>query len=168
MKNNFLIAFALLLFAFATTKAGNNDSPRDDKEYFSSFRKNEQPQNKKFTVLNKSSEIAGDSFYVIYKENSVGEGFYFKIVLDKNEKPIATYYANENDKQLSDSTVQNLKKVLFGPGPEKTTTALEQTTTVGETTTQCVTKCHRTNGCYSKPTSTGVLLCSAECGISCA
>lgn len=160
MKNNFLIAFALLLFGFATFKANSIYTARDDKEYFSSFKKNEEPKNKKFNILNKKAEVAGENFYVIYKENSFGQGFYFKIVLDKNEKAIATYYANEGDQQISNSTVENLKKVLFGP--EKPGFSLE------ETTTQCVTKCHRTNGCYDKPTSTGVLLCSAECGISCA
>lgn len=160
MKNNFLIALAFLLFGFATFKANSNYTVRNDKEYFSSFKKNEEPKNKKFNILNKKSEVDGETFYVIYKENSLGQGFYFKIVLDKNEKPIATYYANEGDQQISNSTVENLKKVVFGP--DKAVNAIV------ETTTQCVTKCHRTNGCYSKPTSTGVLLCSAECGIACA
>ncbi|CAD7799808.1 hypothetical protein CHRY9390_00539 [Chryseobacterium aquaeductus] len=160
MKNNLLIALLLLLFGFATMKANNNDTDRNDKEYFSSFKKNEEPKNKKFNILNKKSEDAGENFYVIYKENALGEGFYFKIVLDENEKPIATYYANEDDQQISDTTVQNLKQVIFGP--DKVVAA------IGETTTQCVTKCHRKNGCYDKPTSTGVLLCSAECGIACA
>ncbi|MBW8522224.1 hypothetical protein K0U91_07045 [Chryseobacterium chendengshani] len=160
MKNNFLIALAFLLLGFTLSKANSNYTDRDDKEYFSSFRKNEEPKHKKFNILNKKSEVAGENFYVIYKENSLGEGFYFKIVLDKNEKPIATYYANESDNKISDSTIKNLQKVIFGP--EKATDA------IGETTTQCVTKCHRANGCYSKPTSTGVLLCSAECGIECA
>lgn len=160
MKNNFLIALAFLLFGFATCKANANYTDRNEKEYFSSFRKNEEPKNKKFYILNKKSEVAGENFYVIYKENSLGQGFYFKVVLDKNEKPIATYYANEGDQQISISTVENLKQVIFGPG--------EATSSLGETPTQCVTKCHRANGCYSKPTSTGVLLCSAECGIACA
>lgn len=160
MKNNFLIALAFLLLGFTTFKANSIYSVRNDKEYFSSFKKNEEPKNKKFNILNKKSEVAGETFYVIYKENSLGQGFYFKIVLDKNEKPIATYYANEGDQQISKSTVENLKQVVFGP--DKAISA------IGETTTQCVTKCHRTNGCYDKPTSTGVLLCSAECGIACA
>lgn len=162
MKNNFLLAFVLLLFAFATGKANNNYTDRDDKEYFSSFRKNEEPKNKKFNILNKDSENAGESFYVIYKENSLGQGFYFKVVLDKNEKPIATYYANEGRQKLSDATIKNLKKLLSGP------TGKMSTSTGPITTTQCVTNCHRTNGCYSKPTETGVLLCSLECGIACA
>ena len=160
MKNNLLIALVLLLFGFATMKANNNYTVRNDKEYFSSFKKNEEPKNKKFNILNKKSEVDGETFYVIYKENSLGQGFYFKIVLDKNEKPIATYYANDGDQQISNSTVENLKKVVFGS--DKAVNA------IGETTTQCVTKCHRKNGCYDKPTSTGVLLCSAECGIACA
>lgn len=160
MKSNFLLAFALLLFAFTTSKANSNYTNRDDKEYFRSFRKNEEPKNKRFNILNKDSESNGESFYVIYKENSLGQGFYFKVVLDKDENPIATYYANEGDKKISDSTIENLKKVLFGPGTPSLST--------GETTTQCVTKCHRTNGCYDKDTTAGVLLCSAECGISCA
>ncbi|MGO4710088.1 hypothetical protein AB4Y90_13415 [Chryseobacterium sp. 2TAF14] len=160
MKNNFLITFTLLLFAFVTIKANNNYSTRNDKEYFSSFRKNEEPKNKKFNILTKKSEAVGDSFYVIYKENSLGQGFYFKMVLDKNENLIATYYANESDKKISDSTVKNLKEIFSGP--EKAEFS------VGDTTTQCVTKCHRTKGCYDKPTTTGVLLCSAECGIECA
>lgn len=160
MKNNFLIVLAFLLFGFATVKASGNDTDRNDKEYFSSFKKNEEPKNMKFNILNKKSEDAGETFYVIYKENSKGEGFYFKLVFDKNEKPIATYYANEGNQEISNSTVENLKKVVFGP--DKAVIA------AGETTTQCVTKCHRTNGCYDKPTRTGVLLCSAECGIACA
>ena len=160
MKNNFLIALAFLLFSLATLKANNTYDVRNDKEYFSSFKKNEEPKNKKFNILSKNSDEKGDTFYVIYKENSKGEGFYFKVVFDKNEKPIATYYANEGDQQISNSTVENLKKVMFGPDKAVIST--------GETTTQCVTKCHRTNGCYDKPTRTGVLLCSAECGIACA
>lgn len=161
MKNNILLTFTLLLFAFITIKAKDNNTPRNDKEYFSSFKKNEEPKNKKFNILTKKSEITGDSFYVIYKEKSPGQGFYFKIVLDKNEKPIATYYANESEKKISESTIENLKKILLGP--EK------PTTTIGDiSTTQCVTNCHRTNKCYDKPTSTGVLLCSLECGIDCA
>jgi hypothetical protein len=160
MKNNFLIALAFLLLGFATFKANSNYTDRNDKEYFSSFKKNEAPKNKKFNILNKKSEVAGENFYVIYKENSLGQGFYFKIVLDKNEKPIATYYANEGDQQISNSTVENLKRVVFGP--EKSVES------ISETPTQCVTKCHRTNGCYDKETSTGVLLCSAECGLACA
>lgn len=161
MKNNFLITFTLLIFAFFTVKANNSYTARNDKEYFSSFRKNEEPKNKKFNVLTKKSESIGESFYVIYKENLLGQGFYFKVVLDKNENPIATYYANESKKKISQSTVENLKKILSGP--EKPTT-----TTSDTSTTQCVTNCHRTNGCYDKPTSTGVLLCSMECGIQCA
>ncbi len=98
MKSNFLLAFALLLFAFTTSKANSNYTNRDDKEYFRSFRKNEEPKNKRFNILNKDSESNGESFYVIYKENSLGQGFYFKVVLDKDENPIATYYANEGDK----------------------------------------------------------------------
>lgn len=160
MKNNFLIAFLLLLCTFVTNKANTTNIIRNDKEYFSSFKKNEQPEHKKFIVLTKNSEEVAESFYVIYKENSRGEGFYFKIELDKNEKPIATYYANDGDKKISDSTIKNLKSLLSGPDK-----SLE---TVSETPTQCVTKCHRTNGCYDKPTSTGVLLCSLECGIQCA
>jgi len=160
MKNNFLIALAFLLLGLATFKANSLYNIKDEKEYFSSFKKNEEPKNKKFNILNKKSDVTGENFYVIYKENSVGEKFYFKIVLDKNDKPIATYYANEGNQNVSNSTVEKLKKVLFGP--EKPVTSIE------DTTTQCVTKCHRTNKCYDKPTSAGVLLCSAECGISCA
>jgi hypothetical protein len=161
MKSNFLLAFALLLFAFATSKA-NNYTDRDDKEYFKSFRKNEEPKNKEFNILSKNSEDKGESFYVIYKENSLGQGFYFKVVLDKFEKPIATYYANEGRQKLSDLTVKNLKRILTDP------TSRMSTATDPITTTQCVTNCHRTNACYDKPTSTGVLLCSLECGIACA
>lgn len=161
MKNNILLTFALLLFAFITIKANDNYTARNDKEYFSSFKKNEEPQNKKFNILTKKSEAIGEAFYVIYKENSLGQGFYFKVVLDKNENPIATYYANESEKKISESTIENLKKILLGP--EK------PTTTIGDTsTTQCVTNCHRTKKCYDKATSTGVLLCSLECGIDCA
>lgn len=162
MKNNLLLAFVILIFTFATSKANSNYKDRDDKEYFSSFRKNEEPKNKKFNILNKNFENIGGSFYVIYKENSLGQGFYFKVVLDKNEKPIATYYANEGRQQLSDLTIKNLKKILSD------TTGKMSTSIDPITTTQCVTNCHRTNGCYSKPTETGVLLCSLECGISCA
>ncbi|KQT21636.1 hypothetical protein ASG22_15900 [Chryseobacterium sp. Leaf405] len=162
MKNNFLLAFALLLFAFATSKANNQYTDRDDKQYFKSFRKNEEPKNKTFNILTKISENTGESFYVIYKENSLGQGFYFKVILDKNEKPIATYYSDEGRQQLSDSTVKNLKKLLSGP------TGRLAASVDPITTTQCVTNCHRTNGCYSKPTETGVLLCSLECGIACA
>lgn len=161
MKNNILLTFALLLFAFITIKAKDNTPVRNDKEYFSSFRKNEEPKNKKFNILTKKSEAVGESFYVIYKEKSPGQGFYFKMVLDKNENLIATYYANDSKKKISKSTVENLKKVFSGP--EKPTTSTGNTST-----TQCVTNCHRTNGCYDKPTATGVLLCSAECGIECA
>ncbi|WP_265427950.1 hypothetical protein [Chryseobacterium sp. YIM B08800] len=160
MKNNILLTFALLLFAFITIKAKDNNPVRNDKEYFSSFKKNEEPKNKKFNILTKKSETVGESFYVIYKEKSPGQGFYFKMVLDKNENLIATYYANESDKEISASTVKNLKEIFSGP--EKAEFS------IGDTTTQCVTKCHRTKGCYDKPTPTGVLLCSAECGIECA
>lgn len=157
MQKNILLTLIFLLLAFITVKANHNDTGRNDKEYFSSFKKNEEPKNKKFKILNKNSDEKGDAFYVIYKENSKGEGFYFKVVFDKNEKPIATYYAIE-DKEISEVTITNLKKVLIG----------REKATLAETPTQCVTRCHRTNGCYDKPTSTGVLLCSAECGIACA
>ncbi|WP_144283377.1 hypothetical protein [Chryseobacterium echinoideorum] len=159
MKKNILMTLAFLLLAFITVKANNNEKVGNDKEYFSSFKKNEEPKNKKFNILSKSSDQKGDAFYVIYKKNSKGEGFYFKVVLDKNEKPIATYYAIE-DKEISENTVANLKKLLTGP--ENSIESL------AETPTQCVTKCHRTKGCYDKPTTSGVLLCSLECGVECA
>lgn len=130
-----------------------------DKEYFKTFKKNEEPENKKFHVLKESSNINAAYYYVIYKENALGEGFYFKVVFDKNEKPIATYYASE-EKQINDSTVQNLKNILGEPSA--LTNSLE------ETPAQCVTKCHRTNHCYDKATNTGVLLCSLDCQASCA
>lgn len=160
MKNIFLLAFAFLLCMFTTVKANNNFNPRDDKEYFSSFKKNEEPKNKVFNVLTKNSKEKGNSYYVIYKENSKGEGFYFKIILDKNDKPVATYYANEGNKKLSDSTIENLKRLTAGPEAKMAPPT--------ETPTQCVTNCHRANKCYDKPTEAGVLLCSLECGIECA
>ena len=85
MKKNILLTLIFLLLAFITVKAYHNDTGRNDKEYFSSFKKNEEPKNKKFKILNKNSDEKGDAFYVIYKENSKGEGFYFKVVFDKNE-----------------------------------------------------------------------------------
>ncbi len=159
MKNSILITIAFLLFGFATIKANVNYTERNDQEYFSSFRKNEEPKNTKFNILNKKDEVAGETFYVIYKENSLGQGFYFKVVLDKNEKPIATYYATDGNKEISNSTVENLKRLLFDTEP-----ALPS---VNKSPMQCVTKCRRTNNCYDKPTSTGVLLCSLECGVEC-
>ncbi|MXS72177.1 hypothetical protein GSF70_13225 [Flavobacteriaceae bacterium W22] len=159
MKKNILITMVFLFFAFITIKAENNITTGNDRDYFSSFKKNEQPKNKKFNMLSKNSDEIGEAFYVIYKENSKGEGFYFKVVFDKDEKPIATYYAIE-DKEISESTIANLKALLNGP--EKTVESL------AETPTQCVTKCHRTKGCYDKPTTSGVLLCSLECGVECA
>ncbi|MDR6159360.1 hypothetical protein QF023_002876 [Chryseobacterium sp. SLBN-27] len=161
MKNKILIQLFLLLFAFTITKANviPNINPHD-KEYFRSFKKNEQPENKKFNIINECTNKNAAFYYVIYKENSLGEGFYFKIVFDKNEKPIATYYATENDKALNVSTVENLKKILGGQS--------ELSNSLEQTPAECVIKCHRTNGCYSKETTLGVFLCSADCQASCA
>jgi len=159
MKINFLLAFVLLLFTFITAKASSTDSRRDDKEYFRSFRKNEQPQNKNFILLNQISEAQGSTFYVIYKENTKGEGFYFKVVLDKDEKPMATYYANEENKPLPITTLEYLKKILS----KSSNVAI----LIEETRTQLIKDCHRKNGCYDKPTDIGVLLCSLDCELSC-
>lgn len=159
MKSTILIHFLLVLFAFTTSKANTATNNIHDREYFRAFKKNEQPENKKFVLLNKVSTKKEASFYVVYKENALGQGFYFKVVLDQNEKPIATYYANENE-TIAPSTVQNLKNILRA-SPQATLSA-------GDTPAQCVTKCHRANNCYGQPTNTGVLLCSLDCQISCA
>lgn len=159
MKKTVLLQLFLLLFAFTTIKATIISNDPHDKDYFRTFKRNEQPENKKFNVLNESSNKDAAFYYVIYKENDFGEGFYFKVVFDKNENPIATYYANE-EQQLNNSTVQNLKKILGEPS--KLTHSLE------ETPAQCVTKCHRTNECYDKSTNLGVLMCSLDCQASCA
>ena len=153
MKKIVLLQIFLLLFAFTAIKANAIVDNPHDKEYFRTFKKNEQPENKKFHVLKESSNANAAFYYVIYKENALGEGFYFKVAFDKNEKPIATYYANE-EKEINDSTIKNLKNILGEPSLE-------------ETPTQCVIICRRTSNCYDKATNTDVLLCSLDCQASC-
>ena len=161
MKNNIFITLLLLVITLGTIKANEGyDTIKNDKEYFSSFKKNEEPSNIKFNVLFEKGENFANSFYVIYKKNLKGEEFYFKIVLDKNEIPIATYYATDENSEISNETINNLKNLF---SVNKLAPEIPPVST-----TQCVTNCHRARGCYDKPTGTGVLLCSAECGIECA
>ena len=86
MKKTILIQFLLLIFTITLVKANNTTNRPHDKDYFKTFKKNEQPENEQFNLLNKKSDEKAVAYYVIYKENALGQGFYFKITLDKNEK----------------------------------------------------------------------------------
>lgn len=172
MKKNLLKTVTLLmlvlcsLFSYAATK-NNTDN---DKEYFSSFRKNEEPKNKSFSLITQQDNfLLGKSnieYYTIYKEDSEGKGYYFKVVVDKiSQKPVATYIA-EDSNILSEKTKKHLiyisKEILHIKSTKDMSLAGS-----GDDPAICVIKCHRANDCYGKPTSLGASLCSADCHLSC-
>lgn len=166
MKTTTIYKFAILIFmvvSMSTIKAATTIVP--DHDYFKTFRKNEQPENIKFKLLDKNSkqDKEGD-FYVIFVENENNQGVYFKVVLNEMNKPIATYYAKENKNiNLDIKNLNNLKRVSNSLLGKKDSKALR----LAPDPQQCVVNCHRTKGCYDKPTELGVLLCSADCQLSC-
>lgn len=128
---------------------------------FTKWQKNIIPEGVKFKSLTKSHGKIS-SFYVIYKNNQYGEGYYYKIAFDKNGKPVETSYAVEHTNKLSSQTLDHIKNIFYKENDAAKNLILREPDPAS-----CVIKCHRENGCYDKPTNTGVLLCSADCQLNC-
>lgn len=171
MKKNLLktVAIFLLILCSIFSYAAQNNNTNNDDEYFSVFRKNEDPKNKSFKIVlgdNININKVKTDFYTIYKEDSEGKGYYFKVVVDKKtQKPIATYIA-ENQSPLSAETKSHLiyiSKEVLNIKSIKDVSLVD----ADDKPAICVIKCHRANNCYGKETSLGASLCSAECHLSC-
>lgn len=155
--------FILISLMSFTTVA--SITPSDD---YKSFQKNVEPKNAVFVQLNildySDKEQKTGDFYTIYKQDNEGHGYYFKILLDDNNLPIASFVA-EGDKSISDHTKQHLYWItsnLLNLNIDSKYTVLKE-----DSTAECVIKCNRKNGCYNEPTNSGVLLCTADCHLSC-
>lgn len=153
-----LTVLLTLFFNILAIKA--SDKLISDKEYYSVFRKNESPKGYSFNTLERLSNDRVKAYYVIYKEKAGGNGFFFKIEVDKNDKPIATYYATDDNKIITESIVSNLKNIFSTQSSKKIVP--------GNSPAQCIINCNRRKGCYDMPTSAGALACSLECHLECA
>ena len=157
-KIGVLTVLLTLFFNILAVKASDNVVP--DTEYFSVFRKNESPKGYSFTILERLSNDSVKDYYVIYKEKADGNGFFFKVEVDRNDKPVATYYATDYNKVLTESVLNNLKNI-FNPQSSKRIVP-------GNSPAQCVINCNRRKGCYDMPTNLGAIACSLDCNLECA
>lgn len=148
-----LTVLLTLFFNILAIKA--SDKLISDKEYYSVFRKNESPKGYSFNTLERLSNDRVKAYYVIYKEKAGGNGFFFKIEVDKNDKPIATYYATDENKRLSAATLDRLKLLV---NTHLTQEQLREYKSFYNSTVDY----NRKKDCYSKSTVVEVWLCSLE------
>ena len=167
LKTTFLIIYTLGI-SICQANTVNDDTPTN----YSEFKKNKRPKNVTFELLTKSkTSFVGydekiDDFYTIYKKDTNGNGYYFKVIVDRaTQLPIATYLANEKKEKISVESKNNavsVSKTIFHQ-----TIVVDGDPIFSNEATKCVIKCHRENGCYDKPTNLGAALCSADCMLSC-
>ena len=152
----------VMILLFCSYFASANNITISDPTYFLEFRKNEQPENVVFKKISQNDFFEKGNYYVIYKTNEKGEGYYFKLQFDVKENLIGTSYAKA-DSNLSSNTVEKLKEItnnLLHP-------PLTNSISTAEDPTKCVINCNRKEGCYNKENNEAVLVCSTTCILGC-
>ena len=174
MKKNIILKLMLILALFSIQNAMANSllEPSPNPDYYSDFRKNESPKGMVFTELVGVDTVMPKNTdnYTIYKKDSQGNGYYFKVLVNPiTQLPVATFFSSDNHEISKDTTLVLIKasKELLGDNSSVKMTNSEGDPIFSEAATRCVIRCNRVSGCYDKPTNLGALLCSLNCNIDC-
>lgn len=153
---------SVIIFLFCCYLASASNLSIPDPTYFAEFRKNEQPKSAVFKEIDQNNLVEKGNYYVIYKTNEKGEGYYFKLQFDKKENLIGTSYANA-DANLSSTTIEKLREMTTNLLQPPLTDAIS----ADPSPTRCVINCNRKEGCYNKESNEAVLVCSTTCILGC-